>query len=347
MIRIPAHIGRLLRAPAADVSIPALWNDQSRAIALAPMLVRLFYVAMFYIQLEPHDMWANWVKLRTLRVVWPLGWFHLTGIPAGVMIVMLGALAASLLAASFPMRRICRILAALGMLQFGAFYNSFGAINHGPHAWIWVAVIFIFLPNGDPRTDPTSVARRQRYLRVFWSAQFAVLFFYSISGAIKLAAAAIQISQGQVHAFSPDALARHTAYNLQSDAFQSPFIIGPWLVRHPTVGWPFFLGAIYLETFSALAAFRPALHRLWAVAVIIMHLSIFFVMNILFSWQILLIAILILPSPFAPTATSLRTTLLALPLLRPLFNLLQAKRSADTLSLRPSSPLPVLRERAG
>jgi Ni/Fe-hydrogenase subunit HybB-like protein len=79
------------------------------------------------------------------------------------------------------------------------------------------------------------------------------------------------------------------------------------------------MGAIYLEFFSVLIAFRPALHRMWAVALIGMHLSIYFATTIMFSWQMLVVGLLLASSPFAPERTRPLTMLRALPVIGDLY----------------------------
>ena len=110
----------------------------------------------------------------------------------------------------------------------------------------------------------------------------------------------MQIIHGQVHAFAPQALARHIAYRLLEGTAVADYMLGPFIIRHPCVGWPFYLAAIYLETFSLLVAFRPTLHRAWGVALILFHLGIYLTLTIMFSWEILLVGLLLVCSPFAP-----------------------------------------------
>jgi uncharacterized membrane protein YjjB (DUF3815 family) len=319
-------IRRVLKGNARVLSARALWDGQRNALVRAIVLVRVFYVAMFFIQLEPRYFWGDWMKLTHIRLIWPLVWFEITGIRAGMLAVIVGGIATSLLAVMWPHRRVCRALAAVGILEFGAFFNSLGAPNHGPHAWFWVAAIFVLLPDGTANQVSANLIRRQRYLRVFFAAQVALLTFYSLSGAFKLAGTALQMSRGEVNGFSPEALARHTAYVLQEGAVMGPWVLGPWIIRHPYVGWPLFLATIYLEVFSIVVAFRPGLHRFWGVTLILMHMSIFFVMAIMFSWQILLVGLLLVCSPFAPERTAWREVVGLLPVVGDVMRWARGKR---------------------
>ena len=295
-------------------TLTAFWRDQRRALAHAVLLVRVLYVCLFFIQLQLYANWNGWLKLESLKLLWPVAWFRWTGVPAGVAVVVFGSLLCSLLAAAAPTSRIARGLAALFILQFAAFFNSFGSTNHGWHAWTWTAVVLVFLPDGalDSVSDCTS--RAQRYLRVVWFAQALNLLFYSMSGGFKLAGAAAQFARGEVHALAPDALARHIAYRVMEGTRPADYTFGPFIVAHPYAGWPIYLLGLYIEVFSVLVAFRPSLHRAWGVILICFHLGIHFTLTIMFSWQTLLVGLLFLASPFAPARGSLAVAVRSLPL---------------------------------
>jgi len=264
------------------------------------LLVRLFYVCLFFIVIQTYPSWAPWLRATDLQLLWPVAWFRITGTHAGVVTVLFFAPASALFAAIKPDSRLARILAAIGILVFGGFFNSFGTVNHGLHTWIWTAIVFIFLPSGDANAMELSLVRRQRYLRVFWWAQATVLFFYTLSGSFKLAGAFLQIARHQHSAFSIDALARHLAYRLQEGMLMDASMFGAKVIAHPILGWPLLLFSIYLEFFSLLIAFRPAAHRLWGVLLILMHVGIYLTLAIMFSWQLFLVGILLVCSPFAP-----------------------------------------------
>src|SRR5213079_42983 len=92
-----------------------------------------------------------------VRLVWPIAWFDFVGVRAGIAIVIFGAPLAALLALARPDLRVCRALAALFTLMFGAFQNALGATinSNSEHAWFWAAAIFVLLPYGPaPREDP-------------------------------------------------------------------------------------------------------------------------------------------------------------------------------------------------
>jgi hypothetical protein len=322
-----------------DRASPLVWRRQRCALSNAVTLVRVFYVAMFFILLQQYPSWSGWLRLVTsLHPLWPVWWIPRVGVRTGIAIVLFGSLLCCLAAAIVPERRASRILAAAGLLEFAAFFNSFGAVGNGLHASVWVAAIFILLPDGAADSLACSRRRAQRYLRVFWAAQAAVLLFYSMSGSFKVAGIILQMGRGQIHALMPEALSRHIAQRLLESMPVGPQFIGPFFIDHPYAGWPMQLTALYLETCAFIVAFRPALHRVWGLGLILMQLGIYFTMSIMFSWQCLLLGLLLVCSPLAPPRLRLAKALRALPLFGDAWGWSRRLRLRDR---RPRLPLEV------
>ena len=325
------RIRRLLAGRAARRHADSIYPIYPRErLIRATLLVRCFYVALLFLYIDQSRNWQSWLSLRSFDLLWPVRFINWTGPRLGIGIIVFLACTGALAAAAFPQRRAARVLAALATLLYGAFWNSFGIIMHGWHGWIWVSFLFIFLPDGIDPHITGSRARRQRYLTVFFSAQAAILLFYSLSGFFKLAAAGVQIYRGEPNAFLPEALPRLIAGRHLEGVQSSDLFIGPWLIRHPYVAWPLYLTALYLESMSFIVAFRPAIHRGWAIALILFHTGILFALTILFSWQVLLVGILLLCSPFAPQRTSPVRILLNLPLIGDLLSLVWRKPKAPS-----------------
>jgi hypothetical protein len=318
-------IFRILRGAAPPIEWRAFWRQRRAQVLRAHLIVRLFYICIFVIMLEPRAAWEWWTTVATLRPVWAVRWVNVTGIRLGVSLIIWGSLAATLLAAVAPQRRVLRFLAAAGVWEFAALLNSYGGQTHGAHAWVWVSVIFIFLPDGEVAQITESTCRQQHFLLVFWLGQTTILLFYTFSGTMKLAAATLQMLHGQVGALSPEALPRHIAYALGEGRPAIPWPIGDFLVNHPFVAWPMFLLAIYLESCSLIVAFRPAAQRVWAIGLILMHLMIYFAMAIMFSWQILLVGLMVLTAPLAGNERVLGD-LSSLPLLGDLWHALRRSK---------------------
>lgn len=125
-------------------------------------------------------------------------------------------------------------------------------------------------------------------------------------------------------------MARHVAFRLLEAGEPRSSYVGHYIVDYPWFGWPIYLIAIYLETFSLLVAFRPAVHRAWGLGLILMHAGICLALDISFVWQVHLLALMLIASPFAPTYESWRAAVVAtlrdFPLLGDLRRLLAFRR---------------------
>jgi predicted DCC family thiol-disulfide oxidoreductase YuxK len=270
----------------------------------AKPVIRAFYGALFFFACWNFDTSIERFDAMSLDPLWPLAWIGWTGAPIGIRAVLLLFVAGPLAAIWRPENRAFRFFAFLGVLEGMALDNSFGKINNHLHLWTSVAFLFLFLPGTRAYGNP-SPSSRAAAVRVFWGAQALVLLTYTMSGIAKLLGAAVQIHRGDAHhLFSVDALARHVSERLLQTGEHS--LVGGWLIDHPWFGPPLLLGAAYLETFALWAAFRPSLHRPWALGLISMHLGIMLAMNITFSHSMLLLALLFLGTPFAaPTGSRL------------------------------------------
>ena len=288
-------------------------TQQRKAFALANLLVRSYYGVTLYLLANRLNIWADWLVLKEISPIWPIVWVNLTGISVAVHVIMGTSLVAAFLTLLFPEKRVLRILLFVSLLEYVAFSNSFGKINHDWHNWLMVAFFFIFLPHGRQEQIKRSITRRQLYLTAFWGAQLSALAFYSLSGVWKVVVGGSQLLRGEVHAFSPDALAYHIANRLLQT--NSPSMMGSFIVEHPLVGWPMYLGIIYVQLFAFVAAFRPSLHRLWGGALICFHLGSYFTMSINFPQNILLLVLFFISSPFSPQSYHLSTILGDLPLI--------------------------------
>ena len=77
-------------------------------------------------------------------------------------------------------------------------------------------------------------------------------------------------------------------------------LLGDWLARNPLPGWVLFNGTMYLEAFALVAAFRPRLHRVWGMGLIVFHLGTQVAMGFSFEQNIVLVGLLLVCSPWAP-----------------------------------------------
>ncbi len=300
---------KLLRGYQGDDDQP--FEKQKSSYLKANTMVRYFYMIMFFWTTNLYFFsWEEWNQLAGLpQPLWPVKWLGLVPFLPGLNSLVIFAMTATLLAALFPHNRFLRILSFIAVLQSFAIPNSFGKINHDMHLWVSAGFFFIFLPTG--RVE--SITKRQQYLTAFWGTQFLVLSFYTSSGLWKSAGAVIQFFMGEIHAFHPLGLSSHVANRLIQTNFES--ILGSYIIDFPMIGWPLFIGAILLEVFSFIIAFRPKLHYFWGLNLILLHVGIWLTLHVPFIPNILFLMIFFVNSPFHPEKLTLKDMVFSLPIL--------------------------------
>lgn len=290
---------------------PGVFTGATRRFAMAQTLIRAFYAfSLFFLVNAVLPEIAKLAPHPPVSPLWPLAWLNLVDPTPGLRALAAVSAAALVAAALAPGWRVARIAGWLALLEFAALKSSYGKIGHSLHLSIWVAFILIALPRG--WTHGESRAVRQRTLLVVWTCQAAILLSYTMSGLGKLGGAIYQTIVGQPGAFTPGALGAHIAERLLQTHSHSA--AGTWIVAHPLLTWPLMPGAIAVELFSFWAAFRPALQRPWAMALIVFHLGIYLAMTINFPQNCLLLALFFFASPFEPAGLRLADRLADLPL---------------------------------
>ena len=174
------------------------------------------------------------------------------------------------------------------------------------------AIIFVLLPKGRWR-GPRRFADRHYYLTVFWTAQFVVLFFYTLTGFWKVYVAIQDLIGGRISTLNFAGFSYIVADRLGQS--NSEAVLGNFFSRHELVGWLLFLGTMYIESFSVVIAFRPRLHRVWGMALVLFHVGTQLVLGFAFTQNIVLLGLLFLCSPFTPDRVDVKETLLDLPVL--------------------------------
>lgn len=303
-----AASNRLARNAPCEVS--ALRN-QVQAFQTAFTLVAAYYACNTFFAARGLRRGVHLAGITDIQPLWPVEWVSQIDIRLAVWLIVGLNFTGALLALCWPTKRWCRVLAVVGFLQYLALENSFGKINHASHAWFWTGFFFAGLPDGCRRQLEVSRRGRQRYLSWFWGAQFTILLFYTMSGIIKLAGVPVQLYHGEVCALAPEALPRHIARRLLVTNSES--LLGAFMIKHVWLAWVLFIGMLYIEAAAVLAAFRPSLHRLWGLALIAFHVGVGLTMSIWFLPPIMLAALLLIQSPFAPRTAFVRKLLLSLP----------------------------------
>lgn len=279
--------------------------------ARARTLVRWYYTGLLLVALQHLTWWKYYLGLREIQPLWPIFWAPPgSGRAAAIVLALFvgGALAAALL----PHRRLARVAAFAGCLEFFAFNSSFGSIRHVNHLLMLTTFMLVFLPR-EPVAADLSDEDRRAYLRAFWGAQCAALLTYSMAGFVKLATGVVHLLTGQGGVLTPSAMALHAANSAIRFGVEAP--LAGLAVRLAGLGLPIYLAVIYVELFSLVIAFRPRLHRAWAILLVLMHVAIGLTLNLFFTPSILVVGVLFLASPFAPASSDARRAARDLPLL--------------------------------
>jgi hypothetical protein len=289
-----------------------LFPSHTQAFQQARIIIRCYYVCLFFDALITFDYWPNLLQREEIAALWPVVWLEgVVPLATGILAILLAFLAGTFAAVFFPEKRWARILAFAGVFQFDAMRNSFGKIGHSYHLFVLTAFLLIFLPTIQAGDRGPSRRTRQQFLVVFWGCQAMIMLTYTMAGLCKVQGALMQILAREVHAFHPDALPRLIADRLLETNSQS--LVGPWLINHRIVAWPMYLFTLYIEVFSIWVAFRPSLHRMWALLLIAFHVGSMLSMTITFERNCLLLGLFFLVSPFSPSGVTWREFLTSLP----------------------------------
>ena len=315
MLRVVIQVLRMvsgIRSQAQDVI-----ESGNKRWPLAVWLVRIFYLGLVYVAISTMPRWKAYRSRPVIYPLWPVKWLNplramgVVDLRSSLTLAEAFFVTSTAAAAVLPAYRVPRVLAALGLLEFVAVDNSYGQITHYWHGWLLAAFAFCGLPNRWQKSAPGS-ADRHLSLTSVWAAQSVVLLAYTLSGSWKTAVGALQMCMGRANTFSPTALARHIAERLFQTHSKS--VLGPSVIAHPRIGWPLFVGAVYLELFSLYSAFQPRLQRLWSLGLMTFHGLVYLTMPIDFTHSMLLLAILFWRSPFQPPQRPWRAFLGSLPL---------------------------------
>jgi len=302
---------------------------QRRAYERAMVILRVFYGISVVWALDATSSSAlEYSRLERAKPLWPARvWFDHVSVHNGVGIIFGGYVVASILALVLPEQRLARFAYSFMLLQYMAFVNSFGKINHSMHAWLFTSAIFILLPSGRWRQRAT-LATRRYFLTVVWCAQLVVLFTYSMTGIWKVVIALRDTATGHVSGFNFSGFSYIVAARLEG--VSSETVLGNFFVRHELIGWALFVGTMIVETTSIIVAFRPRLHRAWGVLLIIFHVGTNLVLGFTFTQNIVLVTLILVCSPLAPEHIDFKEALLDLPGVH-----FVARRVAGTRAKRP------------
>ncbi|WP_395072684.1 hypothetical protein [Hyphococcus sp.] len=181
-----------------------------------------------------------------------------------------------------------------------ALANSYGAINHGYHIWVWLAAIFATAP-----TNLSQLASRRDklgLLATITGAQLFVLLTYSLAGLHKFKGGIAAMLQGDAGNFSltgPAAQIADRILQTETEPFAAAFVIS-----HTGLFAPLFWGLIFCQLLALVVVFFPRLHRSFGLVLIGFHFGTWALMEISFPLHVIWLLIFFVMSPFRPLDNS-------------------------------------------
>jgi hypothetical protein len=311
MHRIERTLRRLLQGPARNARFSA--TEQRAAYLNAQWLARAVYIANLVVVFALASRTFNEVLESPLtEPLWPVFWARWIDPMLGARVLVLALLAAAVACAVIPTSRAARVTLAILFLEMVALRLSTGYFVHNYHIWLWLLVLFSVFPiDRDWHIHfGERPALRHRTLSMFFFIQVTVGLFYSLSGLWKFLRGFV-IPPGYMSTFSPDALAALVTERWLINEHET--VLQPFFLANPWIGLPAQLFVVYVELFTLVAVFRPAMHRPFGVALITFHLMVWLLMGIQFLFQPMMLALVLVFSPFAATA-SWRSSLRQIPL---------------------------------
>lgn len=291
----------------------SLFELQSHAFCKAENLVRLFYALMLFILSQKLGLLIKFSNISQIDPLWPVYWVEYTSVPKSFFLIFSVLLLFNFICILNTNVRIYRAVFFIALLQFLAFHYSLGKINHDMHTWLFASFFLIFLPTLNSNKKSISITDKHNYLTIVWFCIFITLFFYSLAGFWKVYGSLIHILNNEPSILSLDVFARLISHRLlQTD---SHTLLGPFFIKNYFLGWISHLSFIYIELFCFLIAFRPSLHRIWGILLVLFHLGVMLTMGISFDKTLIYDALFLICSPFAPSNIRFKTILYDLPVL--------------------------------
>ncbi len=314
----------LQRGPQNDRPFLALRENFVRC----QVAVKLFYLISIAIAFTLMPALRSEVEgAQDLDLLWPVFWMERLDLRLAIDILTFSCFLSALWAFWKPNLLAVRAGFAILLLLAGAIHGSFGGINHVYHIWIWVSIVFVFLPKADQRVGQLA------YCLTFAMVQALVLFFYSLAGFWKLGSGILMLLDGREGNLSPRGLALTLADRMLQTGTEP--LLARIVIDHYYVSWALFLGLIYAQFVAIVIVFRPRLHVIWGLILVGFHTGTWLLMEITNVQHLMVLFILMVMSPFAKEWKTWET-LKDMPLIGGLFYKIKADRQARTLEEQPT-----------
>jgi hypothetical protein len=281
-------------APEAPKHAAATLSRNHQRAASAVFIFYLFSVFTAYAILLPTHLDA---RLEAPAYRWPVAWIGALGWDGGPQFVGIATFVSALACSLTPGSRIWRAVFAVCALMLVALSNSYGAVNHGYHLWVWIAIFLAFAPR-----DLSSAASRKDKLGLIATiagVQAFVLSTYSLAGLHKIKGGIFALAQGEEGNFSLTGFASQIADRvIQTDA--AP-VAADLIITHAPIFAPLFWILIVCQSAAIAVAFFPRLHRTFGFIMIGFHFGTWALMEISFPHHVFWLMLFFVFSPFRPS----------------------------------------------
>lgn len=267
-------------------------------------VVILFYaISLFFGLSEMSWGWDRLLRSQFIEVLWPFEifkpWIRSVFIPLGFYGWIFGAFASL----QFPRLWFSRAMHGVGVFIIVGLRNSDGHFGHNYHAFMWVSLIFMFLP-ASTATSRINRSLKHRYIQIFWSAQFVICVFYLMTGLWKVRSlVACALSTHLQCELSEKVLTNIAAQELIR--YRQPAPVSWVLFSYPWIGFFSYVATIWIHLYSLHFCFRPKLHGLFGFLRVIFHLGTLALFGVNFSPFTLTVICIFLFSPFSLEHTKL------------------------------------------
>lgn len=195
--------------------------------------------------------------------------------------------------------KLSRIAIFFSYLLYISLISSFGKIDHYLHLALICSFILIFVPS-----SKSSNSIDYNLPKIFFGIQAIILLTYFYSGMFKIYGILDQELLGLKSALYPDSLAQ----NLSKTSFASStdYFLQSMILHSPSYFYSIVLiVGFFIEFLSIYVIFRPKVHRIWGLLLILLHTGILLSVGPDFTYQVIVIGIFILFSPFSNTENDL------------------------------------------
>lgn len=267
----------------------------------AETCIHFFYFLVFFLSIKafsPYGQFPFWKEIVASKPMfspeWSLFWINQLNWEIAVKLILIAYFLCSFATLIFWKKsRIIRALLFLSMFTYLSLIFSFKNRESWMYLMNMAAFILIFIPN----SSDSNSAQKKGLLSIVFGIQTLLLMSYFSSGFFKILGFVRQEWSGAISALDklgfPEFSAMN-AYHHQKEYFFTHFVLD-----NPSKLFTIFLlMGICVEFFSIHIIFRPKLHRLWSLLILLMHGLILMLIGPDFSIQVLMVGVFLFFSPF-------------------------------------------------